>query len=209
MPPPLKKAITAKAIKTMKRDTIQLKDASGASFGTIERNGSILIYGQAKNGKTNFTMLLAKLLTHHGSVVYNSCEEGFGLSFANTIQHVGVEGCGNKLLFTEKESVEEMLVRLSRRRSPEFVFIDSVNFLKMNIQDYWKLIRRFPRKLFVFVAQEKNGMPKGSTADEIKYNSNIIVRVEGFKAFVEGRTTGTKDPIVIWEQGAIKYWGTL
>jgi hypothetical protein len=204
--PELQKAITAGQIKKMERKTIKLTGRAGESLGEIERTGSILIYGQAKNGKTNFTMQLAGLMAQHGSVVYNSCEEGFGLSFANTLERSGVTQMKN-ILFTEKESVGDLIKRLKKRRSPDFVFVDSVNFLRMNTDDYWNLVKGFQRKLFVFVAQEKHGLPKGSTADEIKYNSNIIIRVEGFKAAIEGRITGTKAPITIWEEGAKSYWG--
>lgn len=202
----MQRAYTAKDIVKMKRDTIQLTGQIGRSLGPIECTGSILIYGPSKNGKTNFTMDLAKSFAAIGNIVYNSCEEGLGQSFALTVERSGITTCKN-VLFTEKESVDNMMLRLKKRRSPRFVFTDSVNFLRMDIKQYWQLIEAFPKKLFVFVAQEKNGLPKGATADEIRYNSNIIIRVQGFKALIEGRITGTKEPITIWEEGANKYWG--
>jgi len=42
-------------------------------------------------------------------------------------------------------------------------------------------------------------------AKSVKYDANIIIRVEGFRAFATGRYGGG-DPYTIWEEGALKYW---
>ncbi len=72
------------------------------------------------------------------------------------------------------------------------------------------LLESYPDKLFIFVAHEKNGEPKGSMAQYIRYNSDIKIHVEGYTAFV---TTRYENPekgeggadFVIWEKGANEY----
>ena len=77
-----------------------------------------------------------------------------------------------------------------------------------------RLRGQFPDKLFVYISQGRNGEPKGSTAQNIRYDADIKIRVEGYKAFVTTRyevpekQEGGAD-FIIWEQGAREYWANL
>ena len=83
--------------------------------------------------------------------------------------------------------------------------------LNFKIADYIKLLANFQNKLFIFVAHEKNKEPQGAIAEYIRYNSDIKIRVEGYKAFFTTRYEdsekgeGGKD-FIIWEKGANEYW---
>ena len=63
----------------------------------------------------------------------------------------------------------------------------------------------------MFICHDKNGNPDGKLATFIRYDAEIKIKVEGFKAFV---TTRYEDPangeggadFIIWEQGAADYW---
>ena len=71
-----------------------------------------------------------------------------------------------------------------------------------------------PNTLFVFIAHEDKGQPKGNMAKNIRYDADIKIRVEGYKAFATTRYEdsdkgeGGQD-YTIWEQGAREYWAEL
>ena len=71
-----------------------------------------------------------------------------------------------------------------------------------------------PNTLFVFIAHEDKGQPKGNMAKNIRYDADIKIRVEGYKAFATTRYEdsdkgeGGQD-FTIWEQGAREYWAEL
>ena len=94
------------------------------------------------------------------------------------------------------------------------VVIDSLQYLdKFYMQQFKALKAEFPDKLFVFISQaDKSGKnPDGLMAKKIRYDADIKIKVEGFKAFVttryedSDRGEGGADYIV-WKQGADEYW---
>ena len=119
---------------------------------------------------------------------------------------------GNKIILLNKEQLKDLRVRLLKKQSPDVIVIDSVHYLRrFNMDQYQNLRDEFPNKLFIFVSHEKGGMPKGMMAQNIRYDSEIKIRVEGYKAFittryeVAERGEGGAD-FIIWEQGAQDYW---
>lgn len=174
--------------------------------GEPERTGSWFIYGAPKNGKTSFAMQLAKYLTNFGRVAYNSVEEGISKSIRDAMDRVNMQEVGGKLLFLNKESVEEMIARLQRHKSPDIVIIDSVQFLELKFAEYKRIKEAFPQKLFIYISHIEGKLPDGITARKIWRDANVSFRVEGFKAFPVGRYGGGAD-YVINEERANLYWG--
>ena len=56
-----------------------------AAFGTPDRTGTWIIWGDSGNGKSSFVMQLAKYLCQFDKVIYDSLEESTGLSLQNSI----------------------------------------------------------------------------------------------------------------------------
>ena len=143
---------------------------------------------------------------------YNTIEQGACESFQNAWNRVGMEEAGNQIVLIEKETLAELRDRLSKRRSPDILIIDSVHYwLGFKINDYMKLLADFPQKLFIFIAHERAGEPKGDMAKYIRYNSDIKIHVEHFKAFVTTRFANAErgegiEDYTIWQEGANKYW---
>lgn len=183
-----------------------------ASFGRPELRGSWIIYGGSGSGKTTLALMLCKYLTRFRKVAYDSLEQGLSLSMQKAWKRVGMEEAGASIVFLNKESVRDLTLRLAQRRSPGVVVIDSVHYLfRFGMTDYMRLKSTFPEKLFIWVAHEENGQPKGKMAQNIRFDSDVKVRVEGYKAFV---TTRYEDPgkgeggadFIIWDKGAKAYW---
>jgi len=201
--------------KNIESATFEAAPFSGrwlASFGRPELRGSWIVYGGSGSGKTTFLLQLCKYLTGFKRVAYDSLEQGLSLSFKRAWQRCEMIEAGCRFVLIEKEDVKELWSRLAKRRSSEVVVIDSVHYLTdFTIKDYIKLMKNFPNKLFIFVAHEKNNAPQGAIAEYIRYNSDIKIRVEGYKAFLTTRYEdsekgeGGKD-FVIWDKGAEEYW---
>lgn len=210
------KQIPNRQIGKTKFKPVEFEGEWKASFGRPELSGSWLVYGGSGSGKTTFMLQLAKYLSKFDKVAYDSLEQGLSLSFQKAWERVKMIEAGNRFVLIEKENTKkDIWDRLAKRRSPNIIIIDSVNYMyQFSKKDYNDLLNNFPQKLFIFVAHEKNKQPMGSVANFIRYNSDIKVHVEGYKAFVTTRFEDREkkeggEPFVIWEQGASEYWAKV
>lgn len=206
------RAISNKNVLTAKFEVADFDGEFLASFGRPELRGAWIIYGGSGSGKTTFVMQVCKYLTRFRRVAYNSLEQGLSLSLQKAWERVGMQEVGNKIILLNKEQLKDLRVRLLKKQSPDVIVIDSVHYLRrFNMDQYQNLRDEFPNKLFIFVSHEKGGMPKGMMAQNKRYDSEIKIRVEGYKAFVTTRYEvaergeGGAD-FIIWEQGAQDYW---
>lgn len=208
----MSRAISNINVLAARFETVEFAGEWLASFGRPELRGTWIIWGGSGSGKTTFTLMLCKYLANFGRVAYNSLEQGLSLSLQKAWERVGMGEAGNSVILLNKEELPELRARLNKRKSPEIIIIDSVQYLDgFNWASFKKLKREYPDKLFIFISQDKNGNPKGNMGDHIRYDADIKIRVEGYKAFV---TTRYEDPengeggadFIIWEQGAAEYW---
>ena len=175
-----------------------------AAMGKPEKNFKAIIYWRPKNGKTEFCIMFAKYLTKYGKVLYNSFEQGHSKSLQDAFRRQQMMDVKGKIIVTHKERFEEMHHRLKIKKSPNIVFIDSVQHIKLT-QDQWKqLINDFPKKVFIVISHAQGDEPKGGVADFIQYDVDISIHVKGFKAHCQGRFGGGDD-IIIWEEGHQRY----
>lgn len=206
------RAISNKNVLTAKFEVAEFDGAFLASFGKPELRGAWIIYGGSGSGKTSFVMQVCKYLTRFRRVAYDSLEQGLSLSLQKAWERVGMEEVGNRIILLNKESLKDLRLRLAKKQSPDVVVVDSVHYwLGLKMSDYINLRNDFPDKLFIFVSHEKGGQPDGKLAQKIRYDSDIKIRVKGYKAFVTTRYEvaergeGGAD-FIIWEQGAQDYW---
>lgn len=206
------RAISNKNVLAARFTSAEFDGEWKASIGKPELRGSWCIYGKSGSGKTTFILRLAKYLSQFvGCVAVNSLEQGLSLSLQTAWQRVGLAEVGNRVVLLEKESYKDLMERLDKRRSPDVVIIDSVHYwLRFSQADYIRLKAAHPNKLFIFIAQERNGEPKGAMADHIKFDSDVKIHVEGFVAYVTTRYEVAErgeggSPYVIWQEGARRY----
>ncbi len=175
------------------------------SLGSPTITGSWLIWGHSGNGKTSFAVQLAKYLTDFGRVAYNSLEEGAGLSLQQAFLRDKTKFSTRHLVIYDQVFYGELVEKLSKRRSPDIIIIDSFQYMGLNFSKYQELKKRFPNKLFIFISHAEGKMPEGRVAKRVRFDASIKIWVEGFKAFPSGRYGGGA-PFVIWPDGAEKYW---
>lgn len=192
----------------------EVADFSGKwldSFGKPELRGAWTIYGGSGCGKTTFALELCKYLSSFCRVAYDTLEQGLSLSFQTAWKRVNMTEAGAQVVVLDKESIADLRERLSKRKSPDVVIIDSITCLVgFTKRDFVSLLHDFPNKLFIFLAHEKNGKPDPAIAETVRRLSEVKIHVEGYTAYFttryedSERGEGGKD-FVIWEQGAAEY----
>lgn len=200
------RSLTAKEVLNIHRQVIVFEGEWGHCIGIMDRHGVVFIWGNSGNGKTATVMSLAKELTKFGKVLFVSKEEGFSLSFQNTLKRYDMYSCGSRFQVIESATPEELIERLSKPRSPEFVIIDSFQHLGLSYRDYLAFKEKLSNKLLIFVSHADGKQPEGRAAKAVKYDAMLKIWVEGFVAFSNGRFMGDTAQAVIWQQGAWKYW---
>lgn len=178
------------------------------SFGRLTVNFIMIVWGQSGNGKSNFMMQFLKVLLHHGKVLYVALEEGFeATTQMNAMRQLTEEEHSGKIEFADHEmNYMELVNKLSKKKSPRFIVIDSIQYWNISYEMYKALKEKFKKKTFIFISHAKGKIPDGNTADKIRYDAGIKVHIEGYVAKVVSRYGGN-NPYVVWEEGAKRYWG--
>ncbi len=204
------RAISVTQLYKTKFKVMEFEGKFKATFGRPQMGGSWIIWGDSSNGKTSLAMQLAKYLTLFGKVIYNSFEEGVSLSFKNTLERNAMHEVAGRFLILNGEPTEAMIKRLRKRYSADIIIIDSIQHAGITKEDYKKLKNTFPGKLFIYISHAKGRLPKGEVADFIRYDSDLKIYVEGYRAFVSGRLNDSDHKhFDIWEEKAKTYYNEI
>jgi predicted ATP-dependent serine protease len=95
------------------------------AIGEAEMKGCWLIYGSEKNGKTWFTLQMAKALAHYDRVAYISAEEGTDLSFQMACERAGITSV-DKILWDDYLSVDELIKKFSKAKTADILVLDNL-----------------------------------------------------------------------------------
>lgn len=191
---------------SMKFETLPFEGAWYDAFGTPENCGVWIVWGESGSGKTTFVMKLCKELCRFGRVVYNSLEEGISLTMQNTVKRSNMLEANRRFLLVS-ESLEELSLRLKRQKSPDFVVIDSFQYLQISYPQYIKFKEKHRNKLLIFISHASGKNPDGRPAKKVKYDASLKIYVEGKRAFSHGRFIGPVGYFDIWPEEAEKYYG--
>lgn len=203
----MKRAYTPTQLDTKRLITMPFDGEWQALMGQPERAGSWLIWGNSGNGKTSFALQLAGYLTRFGRVAYNSLEEGISESLKRNVRINGLVGV-KRLLLLDKEPMDELVERLRRPKAPNIIIIDSLQYSGMNYREYKQLRDEFRSRLFVFVSHADGKEPAGRTARSVRYDANVKIYIEGYRAYAVSRYGGG-EPYIIWQSGAEKVTPTI
>lgn len=201
----IKRAYSVDQILKKKFIDINFEDEWLATLGEPEASGVWVIWGQSGSGKSRFCMKLAKELTKYGKVAYNSLEEGARKTMQKNIRECRMHEVKRKFIVLNREPIEHLKERLRKKQAPRFVFIDSFQYTGLTRNQYIKLKEEFPDVLFIFISHAEGKEPQGNTAKFVRYDADIKIRIEGYKAFPTSRYGGGA-PYVIWPEGARDYW---
>ena len=139
-------------------------------------------------------------------MVYGSLEESTGLSFQNTLNRERMEEVNRKFKILDRESMDDLSERLSKRRSPDVVIIDSFQYSGLTYASYKALKEKHRNKLLIFVSHCEGEKPEGRAAKKVAYDADVKIFVRGFRAICKGRfITKPGNHYTIWEEGAAQY----
>jgi hypothetical protein len=179
-----------------------------STLGKPDKAFSAIIWGNTTNGKTEAAIKLAKYLTNFGKVAYDSLEQGLSATIQQALLRNHMDTLGNSFILLDREPFDDLIERMSKPKSPDFLFIDSVQYTRITKVQYYQLKELMLKKGkgIIWISQAKGKLPKGSLADDIMFDVDLKLWVEGFKLFPDGRLNGGGEPFVIWAQKAAKYW---
>ncbi len=177
-----------------------------ASLGHPAKCGVWIIWGRPGNGKTSFVMQLSKYLCRFDKVIYDSLEEGTGLSVQKSMLRHGMNEVSRRFILLDREPLDQLGERLAKRKSPGIIIVDSLQYSGLTYTTYKRLKEDFPNKLFVFVSHAEGARPAGRVGRSVEYDADIKILVEGFRASCKSRYMDRPSvPYTIWQEGAVKY----
>lgn len=186
-------------IKNWKFKTPDLPPQWRDHLGNVPSNFRMLIKGKPKNGKTEYSIQLTKMLSALGlKSAYNSPEQGKSPSFQQAIIRNNMEDVKGKWMLCGKQckTFDGWFKYLERPNSGHVILLDSVDRMKLTDENYVKLDERFPNKIIIMVCWNN---PMSAASKAIEYYVDIIVDVSQFKADSASRYGGNK-PFVIWDR---------
>ena len=204
------KAFNVKSLLSKKFEILPFTGVWEESFGKPCKQFSMIIIGESGSGKTELAIQLSKYLTNFGKVAYNSIEQGFSHTLQMAMERNNMEQVANKFLILDKEQLPALAKRLRKQRSPDFIVIDSLQYLRTNKKEYFDFKSEFyHKKSFIFISHQDGRDPKGALAKDVWYDVDIQVPVEGFKGFPKKRLNGGGKPFVIHPERSAAYHGEI
>ena len=201
----MKRALSLEDIGRTKRVFLDFQGEWLDFIGLPEQRGTWFIYAESGNGKTSFITQLVKYLTTFGKVLYNGLEEGNSATFNNALNRVNMKDSIKGRFLLVQDQYAELKSRLNNMRGIRFVVIDSLQYMKMNFKQYLTLKEEYTDVIFIILSHAKGKYPKGALAEDIHFDADVKIRIEGFKAFSITRYERISEYIV-YEKGATEYW---
>lgn len=121
----MKRALTPRDIAAKKWKTLPWNERWSKPFGFPAENASWFISGASASGKSSFVMQLAKELCKYGPVLYMSYEERVNQSFQRRMGYLKMNEVQGRFRVVPESTLDELVERLKKPKSPKFVIIDS------------------------------------------------------------------------------------
>ena len=79
----------------------------------------------------------------------------------------------------KSDEITCLIDRLERRKSPDIIVIDSLQYSTLNMVTTKDLTTSFPNKLFIFISHADGQNPAGRSAKSVLYDADLKLRVVG------------------------------
>lgn len=202
----MKRAYSPKEIAKKTYKTLPWGGRWEEAFGLPEERATWFISGASASGKSSFVMQLAYELTHYGQVLYLSYEEGLNQSSQERMLRFDLDKRQGWFRVVPNDTLDDLTARLKKRHSAKFIIVDSFQMSHWDYPEVENLVQNvFPKKCFIFISQEEKGQPTGKPARRLRYLADVKVRVQGFRAYCQGRfNPDAGNSFVVWEEGVLR-----
>lgn len=201
----MKRAYSPKEIAKKTYKTLPWGGRWEESFGLPEERATWFISGASASGKSSFVMQLAYELTHYGQVLYLSYEERVNQSFQERMLRFDLDKKQGWFRVVTNDTLEDLTERLKKRHSAKFIIVDSFQMAYWSYPETEALVKKFPKKSFIFISQVEKGQPTGKPARRLLYLADVKVRVQGFRAYCQGRfNPDVGNSFVVWKEGVLR-----
>ena len=163
---PSDRVISAKDLLKMDFDDgLELEYEYKYLFGNPAPNFSMMIYGQPMSGKTYFSLEFAYYLTNFGKVLYVSSEEFGSVTLQKKLKDVvnNMKDKNKKIQINSSDLDNEDDLTIPSNLSfakgmtdleeYDYIFIDSINDLNIDLQDYKEVRDIYDKKAFISILQ--------------------------------------------------------
>lgn len=146
--------LTARQLADLKFKTLPLASEWSKHLGLPADNFDMMLHGQPGHGKTVWLLKFAKdLADQFGKVLFVSKEEYGAATLTDKVNQFNIKS--PNLFFSSD-------INGLNLSDYQFVFLDSINVLKLNIEDYKQLREQHPNTAFIIILQTtKDGKFKG------------------------------------------------
>ncbi|MBP4139986.1 P-loop NTPase family protein [Flavobacterium geliluteum] len=197
------RAYSYEDIEKIKFKTIKTADEWKSHLGEPQLgNSHWLVFGGSGHGKTSYVLQAVKQMCQQGQKVhYNTSEEGMKKGFQMALKRNNMKGVSG--FNYHQELVPQLTARLSQKRQAKIVVIDSVQyfFRKMRSEHYFEFISQFKDTTFIWISAADGDKLKGAIADDIKFDADIVVKVENYNAEIIKNRFEAYESRVIWQEG--------
>lgn len=194
-------------IKRFLRKTYRSVALTGAwreAVGQPERGALWLVFGSSGNGKTEFAAQLAKAYAEHGKVLYVSAEQGLSSSLQKCFARNGFAETKRITLGAGYDTLGLLAELAARKKPPDCLILDSVDYLKFTREDLKQFQKAFPLMTIILISWKKGAEPLTAEAKAMRYMADVKVKIEHFVAFPVSRYGGNA-PYIIWQEGAAQF----
>jgi hypothetical protein len=175
------------------------------SYGNATEGFVAIFWGDSGSGKTEAAVQLAKYLSGKGNVLYLSWEQKDRSTIWTAFERNGLLDMNKKVFLSPGGTIESVIDYLKKKKSPKYVFMDSIDFSKWSIEDFERLRTMFPKKNLIIVAHGKGALPKRALAAEIMFDADMKCHVKKGVVFLETRFKQGGEPFIVHQEKA-KLW---
>lgn len=171
---------TLDELQNQRFETISLSPVFTNLFGEPAKGFAMAIHGGPGQGKSTFTVNLAKDLANNSNrVLFVAAEEGF----SKTLQRKFAGYKSDKLILGNCKNISS--VKDSLKRSDfNVIILDSIQQLNIKPQQLTALRTEYPKTSFIYILQAtKNGSFKGD--NRYAHDADIIIKLESYNPIKE------------------------
>jgi len=182
-------------------------------MGDMPPNFIGVVYGESGEGKSEFCIQFMRYLINFGSLAWLDYEQGHNASLQKAYNRNNTDGQLQKVRFINPlknrqagtTMLEELDNYLSKKSTPDFIFINSIDYMRITSAEYYDVLKRHgDKKGIIFISHADGRKPRTKVAKDIEFDGEFGVYVKKYMAYSEKSRLGGRGEYIVWEEEARK-----